>query len=411
MQTDTYPIEKVRSMFPSLKRTFNNHHVAYFDGPGGSQVAGSVVDVMSDYMINGVANLGGAYETSQETGRLVDKARASAAALLGADKEEIAFGANTTTLAFRAARAISHNWKAGDGNIVVTELDHHANVDPWVTAADDKGIEIKKIPLNPETLTLDYDSLDDVIDEKTKLVAVGLASNAIGTINDVSRIIQRTKEVGALTVIDAVHAVPHFAVDFKKLDADLLFCSAYKFFGPHVGIVAIKRTFFERLSIFKLQPHPAFVPDKIETGTINFEGLIGVTEAIRVIAGFGKGESLRERIVSGYERIETYENMLAGKLRKDLAEIAGVTLFQASEPALKTPTVAFRVEGIDPKEVCRSMAELAIHIECGDFYAMTVVERLGLAEKGGLIRAGVAPYNTVDEIDRLVEGIKSLMEK
>src|SRR5699024_6995805 len=248
---------------------------------------------------------------------------------------------------------------------------------------------------------------DQLIDEQTKLVAVGLASNAVGTINDVSRIIQRAKEVGALVVIDALHAVPHFAVNFKTLDVDLMFCSAYKFFGPHVGVAAIKHNLYEQLFAFKLQPHPSDIPDKLETGTINFEGLIGVIETIKFMAAFGQGETLRERLDSAYKQFETYEDMLADKLRNGLSQVDGVTLYQAST-SRKTPTVAFRVDGISPEDVCRKMSELAIHIESGDFYAMTVVERLGLTASGGLIRAGIAPYNTEEEIDRLINGIKAL---
>lgn len=408
MQTESYSIEKIRSGFPSLQRTLNNQKVAYFDGPGGTQVAENVIDAMSEYMKRGVANLGGAYKTSRETSDIIDKAREVSAILLGSERDEIAFGSNTTTLAFRVARAISREWEQGEGNIVITELDHHANVDPWVTAATDKRIDINKITLNRETLTLELENIESVINEKTKLVAIGLASNAVGTINQVDRVIKRAKKVGAIVVIDAVHAVPHFSVDFKKLDANLLFCSAYKFFGPHVGIVAIKRDLFERLELFKLEPAPTNVPNKLETGTINFEGLVGVIEAINVIAGFGQGISLRERIISGYVRIEKYENLLVERLRNGLAEIRGVSLYQAPETVQKTATVAFCVNGFEPVEVCRRMAEQAIHIEGGDFYAATLVEKLGLADTGGIIRAGIAPYNTEEEVDRLILGIKSL---
>ncbi len=408
MPAPTYPIEKVRNMFPALKRTVNELPVAYFDGPGGSQVAGPVIRAVSEYMQKGVANLGGTYVTSRETRQIVERARASSAALLGSDCENIAFGANMTTLAFRIARALSREWREGKGNIVVTELDHHANVDPWKTAAEEKGLDVRTIQLNPDTLTLDDGKVDEVIDEQTELVAIGLASNVVGTINDVCRVVQRAKEVDALAVIDGVHAVPHFLVDFKQLGADILFCSAYKFFGPHVGIVAVKRDLLERLKMYKLKPHPGGVPEKLETGTINFEGLVGVTEAVHFIAGFGTGQSLRERIADGYKNIETHEKALADRLRAGLADIEGVTLYQAPDPIPKTPTVAFRVTGVHPVEVCHRMAEQAIHIESGNFYAMTLIDRLGFSESGGLIRAGLAPYNTEEEIDRLIDSVCSL---
>lgn len=408
MSIKTYPLQKVREAFPSLSRTYNGYGVAYFDGPGGTQVAKSVIDAMASYMKGGVANLGGAYTTSQETAQLVDKARSSAATLLGAETSEIVFGANTTTLAFRIARALSREWKADEGHVVVTELDHHANIDPWVTAAYDKGIDVRTIPLNTDTLQLDYDVANKLINEETKLVAIGLASNAVGTINDVSRVIKRAKEVGALVVVDAVHAVPHFSVNFKELGADLLFCSVYKFFGPHVGIVAIKNNFYKDLFTFKLQPHPSEKPEKLETGTANFEGLVGTTAAIEWIASLGEGDTLRTRLESAYEQFEAYEHMVADHLRTGLSAIDGVTIYQAPDSSPKTPTVAFRVDGIAPNKVCKQMAELGIHIESGDFYAMTVIERLGLAESGGIIRAGIAPYNTEEEIDRLINGIKQL---
>ncbi|MGM8363902.1 cysteine desulfurase-like protein [Virgibacillus sp. W0181] len=408
MNQHLFPIEQVRRQFPALNRTYNNNSVVYFDGPGGSQVAGTVIESMSEYMRSGVANLGGEYETGRETERIVDEARELSATLLGAHKDEIVFGANTTTIAFRIARALFREWNEEDGNIVVTELDHHANIDPWVTAADDRGLDIHKLPLDTSKLTLNTENLEDIITNNTKLVAIGLASNVIGTINNLEPIIKRAKEVGALVAIDAVHAVPHFAVDFKQLGADILFCSAYKFFGPHVGIAAINREVYENLQLFKLRPAPNDLPDKLETGTINFEGLVGVMEAIRVIAGFGEGETLREQLLSGYERMEAYENKLADRLREGLGKIENVIMYQAPDSVRKTPTVAFRVEGTGPEKVCRQMAGLGVHIEYGDFYAMTLVEKLELGSEGGLIRAGIAPYNTEEEIDRLIKGIEGL---
>jgi len=403
-----YPIEQIREEFPALQRIERDHFVGYFDGPGGTQVAKSVIEAMATYMKNGVSNLGGSYPTAMETAFLVNDAREHAAILLGAKKENIAFGANMTTLAFRIARSLSRQWKNGQGNIVVTEMDHHANIDPWVTAAQTKNMQIHYLKVNPETKTLDLDSLEKVINNKTKLVAIGLASNAIGTINDYIPVIRRAKEVGALVALDAVHAVPHFSVDFQDLDADFLFCSAYKFFGPHLGIVAIKEDVFHELEIFKLQPALSETPEKLETGTLNFEGLAGLIETIRFIASIGKGNLLREQITSAYETMFEYEDYLANHLRTELANFDHVTLYQAEDDIGKTPTVAFQIKEMEAKIVCHQLAQkYALHLEFGDFYATTLVEKLNI-QNDGLIRAGIAPYNTIEEIERLIHAIREL---
>lgn len=408
MKTATYPIQEMRAQFPALNRTYNEQTIGYFDGPGGSQVAKMVIDEMARYMENGVANLGRYSSTSKETMELVQKAREYAAVLLGAQPDEISFGANMTTLAFTVSRAISRTWEYAKGNIVVTEIDHHANIDPWITAATDKGLDIHKITLNPDSLLLNTENLDDLITNETKLVAVGLASNAVGTINNISDIVKRAREVGALVAVDGVHAVPHFKVNFEKLDVDFLFCSAYKFFGPHVGIAAIKTPVFEQLEAYRLQPAPQTAPQKLETGTQNFEGLVGVIQAIEFLASFGEGDTLEKRLINSYEKMESYENELAKRLREGLSQIEGVTLYQAPDSEYKTPTVAFTVDGVPSSDVCFELVEqYSLHLESGDFYAMTLVEKLNTGE-GGVIRAGIAPYNTMEEIERLISAIKMI---
>lgn len=405
---EQYPIEKIREQFPALQRIEHDHFVAYFDGPGGTQVAGRVIDAMANYMKNGVANLGGTYSTAMETVFLVEEARQHVATLLGAKKENIAFGANMTTLAFRLARALSNEWERDQGNIVVTEMDHHANIDPWVTAAQEKGVGIRYIPFAKETNTLQFDKLDKMITEDTKLVAVGLASNAIGTITNCEAIIRRAKDVGSLVIVDAVHAVPHFAVDFEQLGADVLFCSAYKFFGPHVGIAAIEEELFSRLYPFKLRPAPNEYPAKLETGTLNFEGLVGVIEAVRFVASIGQGNLLRDQILSAYEKMGTYEHYLAERLRRGLRNIKYVTLHEADDDVAKTPTVSFQVDRLEANDVCQQLArKYALHLEYGHFYAKTLVEKMQI-DRGGLVRAGIAPYNTVEEIDRLIEAVEQI---
>lgn len=408
MAISDYPINQIREEFPALQRIEQDHFVGYFDGPGGTQVAKSVIEAMATFMKNGVSNLGGSYPTALETAFLVDEAREHAAILLGTNKENIAFGANMTTLTFQVSRALSENWEHSGGNIVITEMDHHANIDPWVTAAQTKNVTVHTLEVNRETKTLDIHHLDEMINDETRLVAIGLASNAIGTINDIIPVIRRAKEVGALVVVDGVHAVPHFAVNFKALGADFLFCSAYKFFGPHVGIVAIDEKVFTDLTPFKLQPAPNEAPEKLETGTLNFEGLVGVTEAIRFLASIGEGNLLRERLISAYKKMTEYEEYLADHLREGLASLKHVTLHQAGDDVFKTPTIAFTVNGMEAKLVCHHLAQNhALHLEYGDFYAMTLVEKLNI-KNGGLVRAGIAPYNTLEEIDRLIQAVAEL---
>lgn len=407
----SFPVEAVRQQFPALKRTYRGKQAVYLDGPGGSQVVKSSMDAIYSYMANGGANLHGSFPTSRETEAMIAGAREAVADLLGALPQEVAFGANMTTLAFSLARALGRDWQPGD-ELVVSELDHRANVDPWLAVAKERGMTVRWIKVNPEKFTLELDELDDLLTEKTKLVAVGLASNAVGTINDIPRISRKAKEVGALLAVDAVHAVPHLFVDRDQLGADILLCSAYKFFGPHVGIGVIRQPLFEALQPYKLQPAPSYIPDKLETGTQNHEGLAGIAPAIDFIASLGSGDTRRERIRFAYEAIEAHENRLAEKIRSALGQLEGVTLFQAGGEAAKTPTIAFRVAGWHPQKVCERMAEeYAIFVADGDFYASTLAEKLGIREDGGWVRAGLAPYNTEEEIDLFIAGIRKLTEE
>jgi cysteine desulfurase family protein (TIGR01976 family) len=403
-----YPIELVRQQFPALRRSHNGRPVAYFDGPGGSQVVGTCIEAMADYMRRGGANLHGQFASSLETEAIIHEAKAAMADLLNADAREIAFGANATTLLFHAARAVGRDWQPGD-EIVVTELDHRGNVDPWLTLAEDKGVTVRWIKVDTETFTLDLSDLDSLVNEKTKLVAVGLASNAVGTVNDVARVAARAKAVGALVAVDAVQAVPHFSVDFKALGADILTCSAYKFFGPHLGIVAIRFELFEGLRVYRLVPAPSEAPDKLETGTLNHEGLAGIRPAVEFIAALGTGTTRRERIVSGYARMEEHENRLAEKMRATLSGLPRVRLYQAAPAVRKTPTVALTVAGFTPSEVCRRVIETAsVFVADGNFYAWTLAERLGINAAGAWVRAGLSPYNSEEEVDRFLEVMTTL---
>lgn len=403
------PIEAVRQQFPALQRIYQGKPAVYLDGPGGSQVVKGSMDAIYAYMANGGANLHGSFPSSQETEAIIADARESVAQLFGVKATEVAFGANMTTLTFAIARALGRNWGEGD-EIVVSELDHRANVDPWLTIAADRGMTVRWLRVNPETLTIEVDEIDSIITSKTKLVAVGLASNAVGTINDIPFITSKAQAVGALVAVDAVHATPHFFVDRDQLGADLLLCSAYKFFGPHVGIAVIREELFDSIQPYKLSPAPASFPDKLETGTQNHEGIAGITPAIQFVASLGKGDTLREQLRTGFEAIEEHENSLADKMREALLEMDGVTLYQADPEIPKTPTIAFRIAGLSPQVVCQRMAdEHAVFIADGDFYAMTLADKLGINQEGGWIRAGLAPYNTVEEIDRFIFGIRDII--
>jgi len=401
-----FPINEVREQFPALNRSLNGKQAAYLDGPGGSQVIKSSIDAMVAYMSNGGANLHGSFPSSHETEEIIYESKLAVSDLLGVRPNEVAFGANMTTLTLSIARALGRTWNPGD-EIVVTELDHRANVDPWLTVAEDRGMTVRWLEVDTESFTLKTDNLDSVINEKTRLVAIGLASNAIGTINDIKKISKRAQSVGALVAVDAVHATPHIAIDRDEMGIDILVCSSYKFFGPHVGIAAIKSDLFERLQPYKLAPAPGYIPDKLETGTQNHEGIAGIKPAIEFFASLGNGQSRREKILSGIERIEAYENELAGKIRHELSYMDKVTLYMANQSVPKTPTIAFTVEGWSPQAVCQRLSEEhGIFIADGDFYATTLANKLDLNKNGGWIRAGLAPYNSEEEVERLIRAIK-----
>ncbi|WP_142828399.1 cysteine desulfurase-like protein [Planococcus soli] len=404
----TFPITEVREQFPALARMYKDKPVAYFDGPGGSQVVRSAIEAISAYMERGGANLHGSFPSSWETEEIISEARLAVADFLNVQAKEVAFGANMTTLTIAIANALGKNFKTGD-EIVVTEMDHRANVDPWIMMAEDRGLTVRWVKVDTETKTLDLSDLDKQINDKTKIVAVGMASNAIGTIVDLEPFAERAKKVGALLVADAVHAAPHLPIDRNRQQIDILLCSAYKFFGPHIGIAAIKEEVFKKLEPYKLTTSPSYYPDKLETGTQNHEGIAGILPAIEFFAGFGEGKTRRERILSGLEQIEAHENNLAHRLREGLSAIEGVTVTQAAANVPKTPTVAFQVQGIEPAEICKRLAEEhSIFAAAGHFYASTLGDVLGVNDSGGWVRAGLAPYSTEEEVERLIDAIKNL---
>jgi cysteine desulfurase family protein (TIGR01976 family) len=410
MKSEKFKIEDVRAQFPALQlKDKEQVFPIYFDGPGGTQMVQACIDRMLEYISTGMANLHGTFSTSKKTDLLLEEAKSTVGDLLNCKPEEVAFGQNMTSLAFKVSDGLRKFLKEGD-EILVTQLDHRANVDPWIHLAKETGAVVKFIPVDKQKFSLDLSHLDELITEKTKLVAVGLSSNLTGTISPVEDIIRKAKKVNALTIVDAVHAVPHFAVDFQKLECDILFCSAYKFFGPHLGIAVIRKELFEELPVAKLQPAPNEIPYKLETGTQNHEGIAGLCGALAFIASLGTGSNNRERLLDGMQQIETYEQELINEMENFLREVPEVKLYRASAEVPKTPTFAFKIEGFNSREATKFFAEkYNLCIGDGHFYASTMAELFPVMESGGWIRIGFAPYNTLEEIEIFKTALKDLL--
>jgi cysteine desulfurase family protein (TIGR01976 family) len=398
-------LRDIRASFPALDRRHQGYPVAYFDGPGGTQVPRLVVHTMEDYLYHHNANTHWPYPTSEETDELIAEARLALADFVGASPTEIAFGANMTTLTFHVARALGRGWGPGD-SVVITELDHHANVAPWRALERERGIAIASVRLVPETGQLDWEELERLLASGPRLVAIGAASNALGTITDVRRASALARETGALSFVDAVHFAPHQLVDVARIGCDFLACSAYKFYGPHIGILFGRQELLCQLDVPKLAPAPDSAPDRLETGTQNHEGMVGAAAAVDYLASLAVGESRRSRLASSYAQLHARAQELLQRLWSGLSAIEGVTLYGPGPTLPRTPTVAFTLAGRSTEAVARHLASLGVFVSCGDFYASTVVERLGLTD--GLVRAGCACYTTEEEIDRLIEGVSRL---
>ena len=409
--TAGFDLARVRAAFPALARVHGGHPVAYFDGPGGTQVPEAVVEAMADYLRHHNANTHWRYPTSQETDRTLADARAAVADLLHCQADEVSFGANMTTIAFHLGRALARRWEPGD-EIVVTELDHHANQDTWRAAAADRGLTIRAVKFDRQRLELDWDDFARQVTPQTKLVAIGAASNAVGTINDVGRAVALAKAVGALTFVDAVHYVPHALTDVQALDCDFLACSAYKFYGPHVGILYGRRALVDALDLPKLQPSPDYSPDRLETGTQNHEGIAGVAAAIAFLASIGgavpgAAADRRAPLVRAFGLLHARGEALFARLWHGLGAIEGVRLYGRAPGSIRTPTAAFTVDGHDAGDVAAHLAARGVFVSHGDFYAQTVVQRLDPGP-GGLVRAGCACYTSEDDVDRLIDGVRAL---
>lgn len=403
----TLDIDTLRSRFPALARMHGDQPFIYFDGPGGTQVPRSVIDAVARYYETSNANHGGAFATSELSHVIVEGAHAAIADLLGVSAEEIILGANMTTLTFHLSRSIAGTFGPGD-EIVLSGLDHAANVDPWVAMAKDRDLVVRWWEPRLEDCTLDIEDLKAILSPKTRLVAAGWASNAVGTINPVAEIVAAAHSVGAWAYIDAVHAAPHLAIDARALDADFVACSVYKFFGPHVGAVYGRASILASLPTYKVRPSNT----GFETGTGNFEGYAGSLAAVAyledvgVMAGASTGASRRVKLTTAMDAIRTTEMALYRRLHDGLASIDGVQFFGITDPARfdqRTPTAAVTFAGVPNHDVAVALGAEGIAVWDGDFYALGLVERLGLAKSGGLIRIGLTHYNTAAEVDRLVE--------
>jgi len=397
---------EIRKDFPALERTHNGYPVAYFDGPGGTQVPRAVVEAMNDYLYHHNANTHWAYPTSEETDAIIDSARSVLADFLNASPTEIVFGPNMTALTFHLARALGRGYERND-EIVVTELDHHANVAPWRALEKEHGVKVRTVKMISETGELDWEDFSRQLTRRTKLVAIGAASNALGTINDVRRAEEMAHSLGAQIFVDAVHYAPHELVDVRDWNCDFLACSAYKFYGPHIGILYGRHDLLGSLDFPKLIPAPDTAPERAETGTQNHEGIAGAAAAVDFLASLAPGATRRERLRAGLEQLHQRSDALIRQLWNGLREIGRVRLYGPPPGRARTPTIAFTVNGLPSIEAAEKLAERGVFLSHGDFYAMTVVERLG-QNPHGLVRAGCACYSTPEEIDRLLAGVRGL---
>ena len=412
-----FDVEALRRRFPALSLTHDDGPMTFFDGPGGTQVPDTVIDAVTNYYRETNANAGGPFPTSIRSDAIAEEAHAAAADLFGATSpEEITFGANMTSLTLHVSRSLGATMEPGD-EIIVTGLDHEGNVGPWRSVGSDRGITIRTVGIRREDCTLDLEELDRLLGPRTRLVAVGWASNAVGTINPVSEIARRAHAAGALVYVDAVHWAPHGPIDVRHVGADLAVCSAYKFFGPHAGILYGRREVLERLPSYKIRP----AQHRFETGTPNFEGLAGTLAAIDYIAkvgreygGAGARSARREAIVAGMSAIRTYEMSLFERLVAGLESIPGSRLYGIADRARfgdRTPTAAVRFERVSPEAVSVALGREGIATWHGDFYATGLIERLGLVASGGVLRIGLTHYNTAAEVDRLLESLRRIVAR
>ena len=384
--------DRIRSGFPSLRdgRTF-------LDNPGGTQVHQSVYDAVAGYYRDANANLGGPFVTSVASGEILEDARAQTAEFLGAQAGEIVFGANMTTLTMHASRTLFRALRPGD-EVLVTGLDHDANVAPWLLAAEDRGVTVRQVAIDPEVCVVDPDAFAALLSDRTRVAAFGWASNGAGTVNDVAALSALCRDAGAVSYVDAVHFAPHGPIDVAAIGCDFLVCSAYKFFGPHVGILFGRAELLERHRPYKVRPAPDEPPQSWETGTVNLEGIAGTAAAVRYLRSLGM------------DAVAAYERGLSAQLLEGLTGIDGVTVYGTTALDRRVPTAAFNVMGHSPAEVSAALGEQGIFVWDGNYYALELMQRLGLEESGGAVRVGAVHYNTAEEIDRFLEAVAGLRQ-
>jgi cysteine desulfurase family protein (TIGR01976 family) len=405
-----FDITAIRARFPALSREDGGVPAAYLDGPAGTQVPVDVITAMRRVMECGVSNLGGHFATSREAEAITDAARQAMADFLGGSPDGVVFGQNMTSLTFAVSRAVAADWAQGD-EIVVTALDHDANVTPWRRIAAERGVSVHTVPFAVDDGMLDLGALDEAITERTRLVAVTCASNALGSVTPIGDIVRRAHRVGAVVYADAVHYSAHRLLDVRDLGVDFVAASAYKFFGPHTGVLYGRTDHLERLPASKVVPAPETGPGRWETGTQSFEALAGVTAAVDYLASLGTGSTRRERLLSAFEAIRSHEESLIGRFLAGLAELPRVRLYgpaASGGTGDRVSTFAIGVEGSSPAEVAEYLGRRGIYVWDGHYYAVEAMKHLGVLDSGGLVRIGFVHYSTADEVDRVLTSLEAL---
>jgi len=405
----------IRGQFPALAQTVNGHAAVFFDGPGGTQVPQRVIDAISDYLKHSNANTCGAYATSRRTNAMIDAARAAMADFLHCDAEEVVFGSNMTSLTYALSRSLGRGLGPGD-EIVLTHLDHDANISPW-RALEERGVIIRMAEIRDQDCTLDLHDLASKITSRTRLVAVGYASNAVGSINPVNVIVRLAHQAGALAYIDAVHYAPHGPIDVRALDCDFLVCSTYKFFGPHMGVLYGKREHLRRLTPYKLRANTEAIPQRWEWGTLNHECIAGIGACVDYLAELGRhvecaASTRREALLAAYRAIQQHERSLAERMLRGLLAIPGLKLYGVSDPARlqeRCPTFAVRTPGHTPLQLATRLGERGFFTWDGNYYALNLTERLDVEKDGGFLRIGLAHYNTEEEVERFLAAMREII--
>jgi cysteine desulfurase family protein (TIGR01976 family) len=411
-------VDAIRQRFPALSRVHDGRPIVFADAPGASQLPDSVIEAMRGHLRRGVSNDHGAFALSRETDALIADARGAAADLVGAAPAEIVFGANTTTMLFALSRSFARTLPPGD-EVVVTALDHDANIRPWVLAAADAGAEVRWVEVRDQDVTLDLDSFERALSSRTRLVAFTLASNAVGTVTPAADLIRMARDAGAVVAVDGVHLAQHAALDLHGLGADILACSMYKVFGPHVGVLALRAELLDAWMPYRLRPASDDAPERWETGTQNHEGLAGLVAAVDYIAELGgsdgvtEGTGRRQRVLAGYGAIQEHERSLATRFLEGLDRLPGVRLWGIRDPARageRTPTFAIRVEGQKPAETAAALDRRGIFVWDGNYYAVELMERLGLEATGGAVRVGFCHYHGTSDVDRVLDALGDLQQ-